>query len=264
MKSILILEGNSADLVAEAKARVGISPAEMYERALKSQGGSVGCSIVAPYEMTLTDEHLYNVDGVVLTGSGVPWSVDAPEAKPLRDAVSKVFDSGIPTLASCNGMQLGAVILGGQIGTSPNGMEVGLALEINKTKQGKEHALLMGRDDGYAVPCAHRDEVQKLPEKAVHLATNAHSPIQAFAYKQGGVNFWGVQYHPEFTAAWVADLMRAPGTLWQNSEAATLLDVADTDMNAVKQLGARGNDLRPEVRMTEIKNWFKHIDAGKP
>jgi len=173
----------------------------------------------------------------VLTGSGVPWSVDAPEAKPLREAVKRVFENGLPVLASCNGMQLGAVILGGNIGVSPNGMEVGLALGINKTESGNTHALLEGRTDSYAVPCAHRDEVQKLPEKAVHLAGNSHSPIQAYAYEADGINFWGVQYHPEFTTAWVADLMRAPGTIWQNSNTAELLDNADTDKNAARQLG---------------------------
>jgi len=261
MKTVLILEGNTTDLVVEAKTRNGVSPAEMYELALKSQEPEIQCKIIAPYESTFTDEHLDNIDGVVLTGSGVPWSVDEPQARPLREAVSKVFGRGIPTLASCNGMQLGAVILGGKIGISPNGMEVGLALEIDRTNHGKKHSLLNGRTDGYAVPCAHRDEVQDLPDNAVHLAENAHSPIQAFAYEQGGVNFWGMQYHPEFTAAWVADLMRAPGTLWQNSTAANLLDLADTDKSAAKQLGAREEDLTLEVRATEIRNWLTHIDT---
>ncbi|MEM8489070.1 MAG: type 1 glutamine amidotransferase [Bacteroidota bacterium] len=261
MTSILILEGNTANLVDEARARNGVSPAQMYELALKSQAPDIQCNIKAPYECKITDENLDDIDWVVLTGSGVPWSVDDPQARPLREAVTKVFERGIPTLASCNGMQLGAVILGGKIGVSPNGMEVGLALEIDRTSLGKGHSLLHGRTDGYAVPCAHRDEVQELPNKALHLAGNAHSPIQAFAYERGGVSFWGVQYHPEFTAAWVADLMRAPGTLWQNSTAANLLDIADTDKNAAKQLGAGEEDLTPEVRVTEIRNWLAHIDT---
>ena len=259
MKSILILEGNSANLFAEARARNGVSPAEMYERALKAQDTGVNCNIVMPYKNVLTEDDLTNIDGVVLTSSGVPWSVEDAKAQPLRQAVSKVFKNGIPTLASCNGMQLGAVLLGGKIGTSPNGMEVGLALDIQRTDIGREHALLTGRTDGYAVPCAHRDEVQSLPEKAAHLAGNAHSPIQAFAYEHGGVDFWGIQYHPEFTTAWVADLMRAPGTIWQNSDTAKLLDVADSDKHAAEQLGVRGEDLTPNIRMTEIRNWLAHI-----
>ncbi len=260
MKNILILEGNTATLVAEAKARVGTTPAGMYETALKSQDPGVSCSIIAPYDTPLAAGDLANVNGVVLSGSGVPWSVDAPQAEPLRNAVSTVLDRGIPVLASCNGMQLGAHILGGRIGASPNGMEVGLALNIDRTRQGHDHPLLKGRTDGYAVPCAHRDEVQELPQKAIHLSGNDHSPIQAFAYESDGVDFWGMQYHPEFTAAWVADLMRAPGTIWQNSDTAALLDIADSDGDAAEQLGVRGEDLSPHVRMTEIRNWLSHID----
>ena len=261
MKSILILEGNSPELVAESRARVGMSSAEMYGLALKSQDANVEYTTAAPYESALTEEDLHNVDGVVLTGSGVPWSTDAPEAKAQRQAVSIVFDKGIPTFGSCNGMQLAAVILGGQVGASPRGKEVGLALDINRTDSGKRHALLSGRSDSYAVPCVHRDEVQKLPEKASHLAENAHSPIQAFAYNSEGVDFWGVQYHPEYTTAFVAELMRAPGTLWPNSDQTDLLEIADTDQGAAKELGVHGNDLNPAVRMTELKNWLTHINS---
>ena len=106
MKSILILEGNSPELVAESRARVGMSSAEMYGLALKSQDANVEYTTAAPYESVPTEEDLHNVDGVVLTGSGVPWSTDAPEAKAQRQAVSIVFDKGIPTFGSCNGCLL--------------------------------------------------------------------------------------------------------------------------------------------------------------
>ncbi len=262
MKKILILEGNTETLVAEAIRRVGTSPAGMYEKALKLQEANIECNVVAPYGATVTDEQLENIDGVVLTGSGVPWSVDAEQARPLRDAVSSVLKKGIPTMASCNGMQMGAIILGGSIRVSPNGMEVGLALDITRTSQGESHSLLEGRVDGYAAPCAHRDEVQRLPEKAMHLSGNDHSPIQSFTYEQDGVDFWGVQYHPEFTTAWIADLMRAPGTIWQNSETAALLEIADSDVDAANQLGVRGKDLAPDIRMTEIRNWLLHLGGN--
>jgi len=261
MKTILILEGNSAKLVAEARHRVGVSPAENYANALKSQESGLNCRIVAPYERPLTVDDMDAVDGVVLTGSGVPWSVDAPEAEQLRRAVADVFDQSIPVLASCNGMQLVAVILGGDVRVSPNGMEIGLALDINRTSAGQVHPFLNGRNERYAVPCVHRDEVRRLPQKAVLLAENPHSPIQAFAYEADGIDFWGMQYHPEFTAAWVADLLRAPGTIWQDTDKADTLAIADTDLRAASQLGVRGNDLSPEVRMTELRNWLSHIST---
>jgi GMP synthase (glutamine-hydrolysing) len=259
LKNILILEGNSTKLANEAKSRLGVTPAQNYANALMSLDTQLNCTIMAPYEVALTTEDLQDISGVVLTGSGVPWSVDAPEAKPLRAAVSQVFDKNLPVVGSCNGMQIAAVLLGGKIGASPNGMEIGLALDIEKTELGNAHPFLHGRTDHYAVPCVHRDEVQVLPNKAVLLAQNSHSPVQAFTYEHDGVDFWGMQYHPEFTAAWVADLLRAPGTIWQNSTKADALAIADNNQQAAKELGVRGDDLTPHVRMTELRNWLAHI-----
>ena len=120
MKTLLILEGNSANLVAESRKRVGVSQAENYGNALKIQDTDVVYRVAAPYESPLNEKDMDNVDGVVLTGSGVPWSADATEAEPLRKAVSDVFERGLPVLASCNGMQLAAVILGGAHRTLTN------------------------------------------------------------------------------------------------------------------------------------------------
>jgi len=58
----------------------------------------------------------------------------------------------------------------------------------------------------------------------------------------------------------VAELIRTPGTLWQNSAQADLLEVADTDRDAATELGVQGDDLTPAVRMTELKNWLSHLD----
>ncbi len=54
----------------------------------------------------------------------------------------------------------------------------------------------------------------------------------------------------------VADLMRAPGTIWQNSETAVLLEIADANIDAAKQLGVRGKGLVPEIR-----NWLLHLKS---
>ena len=48
------------------------------------------------------------------------------------------------------------------------------------------------------------DEVSRLPTGAVKLAQNDHSEHQAFSYDQGGVSFWGAQYHPELRTTHVA------------------------------------------------------------
>ena len=102
----------------------------------------------------------------------------------------KVFEAGLPTLGSCNGMQLAASVLGGQSSASPNGREDGLARDVTLTEAGRAHPFMAGRIDGYAAPCVHRDEVSRLPDGAVVLATNNHSEVQAFAYENDGIRFW--------------------------------------------------------------------------
>ena len=99
------------------------------------------------------------------------------------------FAVGLPTIGSCNGMQLAASVLGGSSTASPNGREDGLSGDIRLTNAGRNHVMMAGREDGYAVPCTHRDEVVRLPEVGVRLAGNGHSAVQAFAIDCDGIDF---------------------------------------------------------------------------
>lgn len=248
MTAVLIVESNPA-------SRRQAAPE--FLSSLQQLDPTVKTRVIAPYDAEVTEADLAGVDGAIFTGSGVDWSTDAPEAAPLRAVMERVFAAGIPSYGSCNGMQLAACVLGGAVGASPNGREDGLALNIALTEQGRSHPFLAGRSDGYAVPCVHRDEVQRLPEGAVLLAGNAHSPVQAFAYERGGVRFWGVQYHPELSPADIAaDFLRHGN----GSEALRHdLSIAATDADAARRLGAAPQDMVPETRLTEIRNWLDSL-----
>lgn len=173
-----------------------------------------------------------------------------------------MFDRGLPVWGSCNGMQLAAVLLGGTVRASPNGRETGFARSVVLTERGQGHPMMTGRETGYSVPCTHRDEVGTLPEGAELVAGNAHSRVQAFAYAKNGVDFWGAQYHPEFSAAFVAGLVahRSDGS----AETQGLIDDlsrADTDPDTARRLGGRAEDLRLVLRATELRNWLAHVDV---
>lgn len=213
--------------------------------------------IVAPYAAESLPD-LSGVDGAVFTGSAVEWCADAPEARPLAEAMEAAFAAGLPVLGSCNGMQLAAHVLGGRLRASPKGREDGLARDIRLTEAGRSHPFMAGRRDGFAVPCVHRDEVARLPEGAVLLATNAHSDVQAFAMETGGVRFWGVQYHPEYTLDYVAERARN----WPNLGPAFAADLAraDVDVEAAARIGARREDMAPQALLTELRNWLARLD----
>lgn len=255
---ILILEAETPQLVDIARAKGLPSNADHYATALKIQSPNLQIHMAEPYRVALKLADLEGVDGVAFTGSGVTWGVDAPEAAPLRKAAESVFDAGLPTIGSCNGLQLATVLLGGTVGASPKGMEIGLAQGIQITDAGRTHPMMQGRRDGYAVPCIHRDEVQRLPDGAVLIASNAHSPVQAMTYRANGVDFWGMQYHPELSATAIAAYVEG-GLFAQGANLAGDLRLAESDADAAKRLGGLPKDLCTLTRTTELANWLAYL-----
>lgn len=258
MTHILILEGNSPQMLAAGK-----SDAEPFVSTLLALDPSVTLTIAAPYVHPVSSIELEAADGVIFTGSGVDWATDAPEAEPQRAAMEQVFATGKPVWGSCNGLHLAAVLLGGAVGASPKGLEIGLARGVALTEVGAIHPAMAGRAPGFAVPCIHRDEVQRLPEGAVLLAGNDHSPVQAMAYERDGVDFWGVQYHPEFAPAFVARMVRGKPAALGGEALAVALETCESDLGAAARLGATPEAMRLPSRAVEIANWLRHVEARK-
>ena len=240
--------------------------AEGFEQAFLHLSPETQVRVVNPYERALTRDDLHDVKGAVFTGSGVAWSTDAPQAACQRAAMELVFDAGIPSWGSCNGMQLAAVVLGGQVGASPNGLEVGVARETQLTPAGQTHPQYKSRSAVFAVPCIHRDEVTRLPAAAVKLAQNYHSENQAFSYDQGGVSFWGAQYHPELRTTHIAAYLEDRDSIFAGKSALLAdLTAAETDAQAAARLGTSPDALTASYRTIELANWLAHVNQhAKP
>ena len=157
MTSILIVDSNGPELPA-------LGPG--FSAVLQAISQKITCSLCAPYLGQGLPEGPF--DGVVFTGSGVAWCVDAPEGRNLRDIWRQVVCWKVPIWGSCNGMQLAAFMLGGRCAASPHGDEDGLAKAITLTDIGRSHPMMQGRADQFHAPAVHRDEVERLPEGA-HL-----------------------------------------------------------------------------------------------
>lgn len=256
MAHILIIDSDPAALNARARAQGRLAAGDGYANALRQVRRDLEITIVAPYDGDAIPD-LGAFDGVAFTGSGVEWNTDDARAEPLAVVMREVFSRGIPAIGSCNGMQLAASVLGGSSDASPNGREDGLALDVRLTEAGRVHPMMAGRRDGYAVPCVHRDEVVRLPDGAVLLAGNAHSPVQAFAYEQDGVRFWGMQYHPEYEPEDMARMLGPDGraTPGQVND----FNAAKADPVAAQRLGARPQELCPPHRMVEFRNWLASL-----
>ncbi|MEM6946202.1 MAG: type 1 glutamine amidotransferase, partial [Pseudomonadota bacterium] len=203
MTRVLVVEGNTPELV-EAAVAVRCRPAaEHYAEVLSTlaaaRGVALETTILRPYfpEGDIEALDLNGFDGVAFTGSGVDWSADDARAAPFLRLLERIFTAGLPVIGSCWGLQVGAVVLGGCVGQGARGLELGVARHVRLTPAGSAHPFHAGRAPAFDVPCIHRDEVTLVPAGAVVTAENDHSAVQAMVFETGGVRFWGMQYHPE-------------------------------------------------------------------
>lgn len=253
MSTILIVEGNTPDMVAS-----GHSGAASFGPFIGAYDG-LSHRLCNPFSASLGP--LEDIAAFIFTGSGVPWPVDAPETAPQRAAMEAALATGLPVWGSCNGMQLGALVLGGGVGASPNGAEVGMALNLTPTAAGRTHPMMAGRAGRFVAPAIHRDEVQRLGTGTILIAGNAHSPIQAIAQDTGGVCFWGTQYHPELRPADIADFVcdrtmaDVPDTLADD------LRAAESDNAAAARLGCEPAEMHAAQFSVELRNWLATVQA---
>ncbi len=120
--------------------------------------------------------------------SGGPASVYSPDAPGVDTAL---FESGVPVLGICYGMQLMARELGGRVDRT-DAAEFGRA-ELEVTDG--ESRLLAGLPHDQVVWMSHRDSVVAAPEGARTVASSPSTPIAAFEDERRGL--YGVQFHPE-------------------------------------------------------------------
>lgn len=136
-------------------------------------------------------------EGIIVTGSSsmvtqrLDWSERA--AAWLRRAV----DAGVSVLGVCYGHQLLAHALGGEVTRNPRGRQMGTRM-VTRDDAATEDPLLGALPSRLIVQVSHSEIVARLPATSRLLATTGHDPHHAFAF---GEHAWGIQFHPEFTAA---------------------------------------------------------------
>lgn len=257
MTTVLILEGNTADIIA-----TGDAGSAGFVRTILALAPATELRIAAPYVSPISRSMFSGIDGVVFTGSGTAWSTNAPEAAPQLAAMELAFECELPVWGSCNGLQLAAIVLGGEVGANPSGLEVGFAQEITATVDGEDHPMMAGRRGVFTAPTVHRDHILVAPDGATVLAANGHSPVQAMVFDRDGIDFWGTQYHPELSARDIANYVRTPGIFAEHILMANDLEVATEDDAAAQRLGTSVAELHVENRASEIANWLTHIEGS--
>ena len=265
MLTILIVESDTPEMVSEYIAAGKHTSAGCFERAFAAISSQISVEVINPYanNFSIASENFQRFDGIVFTGSNVLWCVDAPQAEPLRQTMESALKAEKPVFGSCNGLQLAALVLGGENKAAPDGIETGLARDITLSPFGALHSMHHGRTKTFAALSIHRDHVSTLPEDAIVTAGNAHSEVQAMVYEQGNIRFWGTQYHPEYTLNEIIEsVSEVQGLFYSDPAKVADLQLAQQNPtgNCARRLGAYGDDLQPQILRTELVNWVQSLN----
>ncbi|MDQ3731023.1 MAG: glutamine-hydrolyzing GMP synthase, partial [Pseudomonadota bacterium] len=140
----------------------------------------------------LKHEH---IKGIILSGGPESVMVEAPPR-----IAACVFESGVPVLGICYGMQAMAQQLGGAVETNQL-REYGYA-----RVRARGHTQLLRDIEDHTSPegfglldvwMSHGDRVCTLPPGFITMASTGGSPIAAMADEAR--RFYGLQFHPEVT-----------------------------------------------------------------
>lgn len=204
---LLVVEGNTEDTWRKRQALGGVPYHKRFEIMLKILRPQTQVAFAFPAEKDSnlpTQADLTRFDGVLWTGSSLYVNDAQPAVHRQLTFAHDVFRSGVPFYGSCWGLQIAAVVAGGQVTTCKKGREFGITSPISLTEEGRKYPGFASRKGGFQALCIHLDEVSRLPENAIVLAGNDHSNIQAVTIRYKKSEFFGVQYHPEFM---VSDLV---------------------------------------------------------
>ncbi|WP_260432350.1 glutamine amidotransferase-related protein [Corynebacterium bovis] len=142
---------------------------------------------------------LDGADGVIVGGS--PFTVTAPlddTWQPLvsRRLVDLVTTAPVPVFLACYGASLLADSLGGDVvRTHPE--QAGLST-VHLTDAAREDPVCAGLPPTFGALTGHTENVGRVPDGAVVLATGPTCPIQLYRW---GDRVWTSQFHPEMDGA---------------------------------------------------------------
>ena len=269
--SILVIDGNKA-ATREQQVAVGGQPTGEGYAGVLAQLADVSCDVVRPADgevQLASPGGLAAYDGVAITGSALNIYDGGAHIERQIELARATFTAGVPFFGSCWGLQVAVTAAGGRIRRNPLGREFGFARRIQLAEAGRGHPMFRGKPPVFEAITVHGDDVERLPEGAVVLASNEMC-VQALELRRGAGSFWGVQYHPEYTFGEIAATARRyAGTLIEERlfTDRTELEAFVADLRALmRDPGDRrlawkhglGQALQQDAcRLAELRNWLE-------
>ena len=270
--SILVVDGNRREVREQQVAAGGSPTGEAYARTLESLA-AVRCDIVRPADGEVRWPQSGGVsayDGVAITGSALNVYDGGAHIERQIELARATFAAGVPFFGSCWGMQVAVAAAGGEVRANPRGREFGFGRRIELNEAGRDHPMFARKPTVFEAITVHRDDIARLPEGAMPLASNEMG-LQALELRHGAGVFWGVQYHPEYSFAEIAACaVRYGARLLEEGLFADRAELESfvTDLRAlmrdppVRRLAWK-HGLGPAVqeealRLAELRNWLEH------
>ena len=202
---VLVIDGNRAATRAQQVANGGAPTGEGYAQALESLA-ALQCDIVRPADGEVrfaSGSGIDSYDGVAITGSALNVYDGGAHIERQIELARAVFAARVPFFGSCWGMQVAVCAAGGRVRRNPLGREFGFARRIELSEAGRRHPMFRGKPAVFEALTVHRDDIERLPDGALVLASNDMG-VQALELRHAGGCCWGVQYHPEYSFGEIA------------------------------------------------------------
>ena len=261
--NILICEGNTPEEGNNFK-NVGIpTHTESLKESLFYYNKNLNIDVINPcLELNLNEitPDLKKYDGLIWGGSSLNIYNDCIEIKRQISFMKECFKNIKKILAICWGMQVAVTAAGGEVKKSTNGAHIGIANDIEINENGLRHQLYKSIDKKFNSPAFNFDEVVKLPEGAINLASNKINKVQSIHFKSGISEVWGLQYHPEITYHKMITLINFRKDKLINNR--KCFNNETEIQNHIKFIEEEIKRSIKNSRMLELKNWLDYLKAA--
>ncbi len=260
MKKILIVEGNTAEENGSFTEAGIKTHTESLRESLEYLSQDLILDVVNPssdYNINNFNEKLYTYDGLIWGGSSLNIYNDTPEIKKQIEFMKNCQNKVKNILGICWGMQVAVTAAGGQV-KKANTSHVGIAKEIEINEYGLKHPLYKDKEKKFNSPAFNYDEVVKIPENGICLASNKINKVQSLYFQINKTRVWGLQYHPEITYEKMISLIN-----FRRKRLIEYRKVFKNENDLENHISFIKKEIQvtvKEKKMLELKNWLKELN----
>ena len=272
--NILIVDGNDQKNSDILKTIGMKTQYEEYSYALnKIAPSKLNIQVIHPAvkeDFLPSNINLDDFQGIAWTGSSLNIYDINPSITRQIELAKLLLTKKNLIFGSCWGLQVLTTAAGGIVDKNTKGLEAVIAKNIKLNNKGSFHKMYLNKPRIFDAFCWHYDEVKSVPSNSTILAFNDHSFIQALSFKIHRSEFWGVQYHPEFTPKWMIGLMKMRKQVLLENEIYSsedkynqiiqaLLDISKSK-NISSEININKSIIKQKIHYLELKNWLKYLE----